>query len=55
MRRLLWLAAALIVLAIILAGVGLLLRALRWLLVIAAIVLVAGALLGYRGRGSRTP
>jgi ABC-type multidrug transport system permease subunit len=46
------LAGALIVLAIILGIVGIVLRALRWLLIVAAIVLVIGTLVGAFGRNS---
>ena len=52
MKRTLSTAAVLVGLAILLAIIGLVLRALRWLLIIAAVVLVIGALLGFRGRSS---
>jgi uncharacterized membrane protein len=51
-RRTLSTAAVLIGLAVVLAIVGLVLKALRWLLIIAAVILVLGALLGVRGRSS---
>jgi len=47
-------AAWLIGLAIVLAIVGLVLRALRWLLIVAAVIVVIGALVGYRGRSDTT-
>lgn len=53
-QRLLSTAAMLIGLAVVLAIIGLVLRALRWLLIVAAVVLVIGAFVGYRGR-SGTP
>ncbi|CAN5392354.1 hypothetical protein BH23ACT9_BH23ACT9_22860 [soil metagenome] len=43
----------LIVLAIIFGGVGLLVEGLLWVLIIAAVLLVAGVLTGARGRGGR--
>jgi ABC-type multidrug transport system permease subunit len=46
------LAGALIVLALILGIVGIVLRALRWLLIVAAVVLVIGTLVGAFGRKS---
>lgn len=54
MQRLLSTAAMLIGLAVVLAIIGLVLRALRWLLIVAAVVLVIGAFVGYRRR-SGTP
>jgi hypothetical protein len=44
---------ALIVLALILGGFGLLVEGLLWLLVIAGILVIVGAVLGYRGRTTR--
>lgn len=52
-QRLLSTAAMLIGLAVVLAIIGLALRALRWLLIVAAVVLVVGAFVGYRGRSDR--
>lgn len=46
------LVVALILLALILGGFGLAVKGLLWLLVIAGILIVAGAVLGYRGRGA---
>ncbi len=49
------LAVGLLVLALVLAVLGLVLRALRWLLILAVIVLLAGAAIGWmarRGGGS---
>lgn len=43
-------AIALIVLALIFGGLGLLVKGLLWLLVIAGILLLVGAFFGYRGR-----
>lgn len=43
-------AGGLVLLAVILAVVGLVLRALRWLLILAAVVLLVGAVAGYLGR-----
>jgi hypothetical protein len=45
------LALALIVLALVIGGVGLLVKGLLWVLIIAAALLVAGALVG---RGARS-
>jgi hypothetical protein len=50
MRRPLAIAGALIAAALILGVLGLVLRALRWLLVIAAVVLLIGAVTGFLGR-----
>lgn len=49
-KRILRIAGLLIALAVVLAVIGLVLRALRWLLIVAAVVLVIGAIFGYRGR-----
>lgn len=48
------LSAALIILllALVLGGVGLFVEALRWVLIIALILLVISAFTGYRGRAS---
>jgi hypothetical protein len=43
----------LLVLALVLGGVGALVEGLMWLLVIAAVLFVAGTLLGVTGRSSR--
>ena len=43
---------ALIVLALIVGGFGLFVKGLLWLLIIAGILLVVGAAMGYRGRGA---
>jgi hypothetical protein len=42
----------LVLLALILGGVGLLVKGMLWLLIIAAALVVAGAVAGYRGRSS---
>ena len=44
---------ALIVLALLLGGAGLLVEGLKWLLIIAVVLLVAGLVLGYTQRRSR--
>jgi ABC-type multidrug transport system permease subunit len=46
------LAGALIVLALVLGVIGLVLRALRWLLIVAAVILVIGTLVGAFGNKS---
>jgi uncharacterized membrane protein len=51
-KRTLSTVAVLIGLAVVLAIVGLVLEALRWLVIIAAVILVIGALIGLRGRSS---
>ena len=43
-------AVIIILLALILGGVGLAVEALRWLLIIAVVLLVVGAISGRRGR-----
>lgn len=50
MSKPLAIAGGLIVLALLLGLLGLVLRALRWLLVIAAVVFLVGAVAGYLGR-----
>ena len=45
---------ALILLALILGGLGLLVKGLIWLVFIAAILVIVGAVMGYRGRSSTT-
>ena len=40
-----------VLLALLLGGVGLAVEALRWLLIIALVMLVVGVFTGYRGRG----
>jgi hypothetical protein len=42
---------ALVLIALLLGGVGLAVEALRWLLIIALILIVVGAVTGFRGRG----
>jgi uncharacterized membrane protein YtjA (UPF0391 family) len=44
---------ALIILALLFGGIGLAVEGLKWLLIIALVLFVVGALTGYRGR-SRT-
>jgi hypothetical protein len=44
------LAIVLIVLALLIGGVGLLVKGLTWALIIALVLLVAGAFTGYNGR-----
>jgi hypothetical protein len=46
-------AIVLLILALLIGGVGLFVEALQWLLVIALVLLVVGAVAGYRGRGTR--
>lgn len=41
-----------LILALVLGGVGLFVEALRWVLIIALVLLVVGAFTGYRGRAS---
>lgn len=43
-------AVIIILLALVLGGVGLAVEALRWLLIIAVVLLVVGAISGRRGR-----
>ncbi|CAN5893601.1 hypothetical protein BH23ACT5_BH23ACT5_17470 [soil metagenome] len=45
-------AVILLVLALLLGGVGLFVEALRWVLIIALILLVVGVFTGYRGRST---
>lgn len=47
------LVAALLILALLFGGVGLFVEGLKWLLVIALVLLVVGAFSGYRARGTR--
>jgi hypothetical protein len=42
----------LLILALLLGGVGLFVEALRWVLIIALILLVVGAVMGFSGRRS---
>ena len=42
---------ALLLLALIFGGIGLLVEGLFWLLIIALVLVVAGAVFGFRGRG----
>ena len=44
------LVVVLLVLALLLGGVGLFVEGLKWALIIALVLLVAGAFTGYRGR-----
>lgn len=46
-------AIVLLLLALLIGGVGLFVEALQWLLVIALVLLIVGAIAGYRGRGTR--
>ncbi|HEY2331017.1 MAG TPA: hypothetical protein VGH94_03800 [Acidimicrobiales bacterium] len=43
----------LLLLALIFGGVGLFVASLKWLLIIALILLIVGAISGYRTRGAR--
>lgn len=43
----------LLVLALLFGGLGLFVEGLKWLLIIALVLFVVGALTGYRGRGTR--
>jgi hypothetical protein len=45
-----WLVIALIVLAIIFGGIGLLVAAAKWALIIALILLIVGAVMGFMQR-----
>lgn len=47
------LAIAILIVALLLGGVGLAVEALRWLLIIALVLFVVGAVFGYRGRAPR--
>lgn len=40
----------LLILALVFGGLGLFVEALRWLLIIALVLLIVGAITGYRGR-----
>jgi hypothetical protein len=46
-------AIVLLILALVLGGVGLFVEALRWVLIIALVLLILGAVTGARGRGAR--
>lgn len=46
-------AIVLLILALLLGGIGLFVEALQWVLIIALVLLIIGAVTGYRGRGSR--
>ena len=48
------LALLLLLLALVLGGVGLFVEALRWVLIVAIVLLIVSAFTGYRGR-SGTP
>lgn len=41
----------LLILALLFGGVGIAVQGLKWLLIIALVLLVVGAFTGYRGRG----
>lgn len=43
-------AVLILILALLLGGVGLFVEALRWVLIIAVVLLLVGAFTGYRGR-----
>lgn len=43
-------ALLILLLALVLGGVGLFFEALRWVLIIAVVLLIVGAFTGYRGR-----
>lgn len=43
-------AVLLLILALVVGGVGLFVEALRWVLIIALVLLILGAVTGYRGR-----
>ena len=45
---------ALILLALVLGGLGILVKGLLWLVFIAALLVIVGAVMGYRGRSSST-
>lgn len=45
----------LLVLALLFGGLGLFVEGLKWLLIIALVLFVAGALSSYRGRGRGAP
>ncbi|MFP5369144.1 MAG: hypothetical protein ACLGI3_00095 [Actinomycetes bacterium] len=45
-----WIALLLIALALLAAGVGLVVSALKWVLIIAAVLFIAGALAGWTRR-----
>jgi hypothetical protein len=45
-------AVLILILALILGGVGLFVEALRWVLIIAVILLIVGAFTGFRGRSA---
>lgn len=47
------LALLLLILALLLGGVGLFIEALRWVLIIAVVLLIVGAITGSRGRALR--
>lgn len=44
---------AILLLALLLGGFGLFVEAARWLLIIALVLFVVGAIFGFRGRGAR--
>jgi hypothetical protein len=46
-------ALLILLLALLLGGVGLFVEALRWVLIIAVVLLIISAITGFRGRGAR--
>ena len=48
-------AILLLILALVAGGVGLFVEALRWLIIIALVLLIVGAVTGARGRKSAAP
>ncbi len=45
-------AVLILILALVAGGVGLFVEALRWVLIIAVVLLIVGAFTGYRGRNA---
>ena len=45
-----WIALLILLLALLIGGIGLLFEALRWVLIIALILVLIGAFTGWRGR-----
>ncbi|HSJ72083.1 MAG TPA: hypothetical protein VLA29_10625 [Acidimicrobiia bacterium] len=45
-----WIALLILLLALLIGGIGLLFEALRWVLIIALVLLLIGAFTGWRGR-----
>ena len=48
-----WLVILLLILALLLGGLGLFIEALRWVLIIAVILLILSIISGFFGRGRR--